>query len=504
MIENLWIGLSAVLAWKQLLIMFLATVAGLMVGVMPGLGPITAMALLIPFTFTMEPLSALLALASISVAANCSGAFSSILLNVPGETSSAATCFDGHPMAKQGKATVAIGLSIGASFFAAVIGVVGVILIAQPLVAVALAFGPPEYFALASIGIALVSCLSAKSVPKGLIMAALGLWLSSIGVDSVIGEPRYTFGLLELQDGINLVPVMVGLFAITEIMEWIRERGTIAALGKLEGSVWGGILETFRHKVALIRSTMVGLLVGLVPGVGAVAASFLSYEVEKRASSTPERFGNGAPEGVIAPEAANNSAICAGLAPALTLGIPGGSTSALLLVALAVHGIRPGPMLFTGQPTLVYGFLVGLIIGAVMFLIVGAMMARTLSLVTLIRAEILAPIFLIISFAGVYADTRSFVAIVIAIIFGIVGCLAKAFEFPPVPLVLGLVLGGLLDTSFNQSLGMSNGDPTIFLTRPLSATLLACALATIIFSIVTRVRGKGRPIEALSHGGEDG
>lgn len=504
MIENLWTGLAAVLVWKQLAIMLAATVAGLLVGVMPGLGPITAMALLIPFTFTMDPLSALLALASISVAANCSGAFSSILLNVPGETSSAATCFDGHPMAKQGKATVAIGYSIGASFFAAVIGVVAVILIAQPLVTVALAFGPPEYFSLASIGIALVACLSAKSIAKGLVMAALGLWLSSIGVDSVIGEPRYTFGLLEMQDGIDLVPVMVGLFAVTEIMEWIRERGTISKLGRIEGSVWGGIVDTFRYPVALVRSTFVGLLVGLVPGVGAVAASFLSYEVEKRASATPERFGAGAPEGVIAPEAANNSAICAGLAPALTLGVPGGSTSALLLVALAVHGIRPGPMLFTGQPTLVYGFLVGLLIGAVMFLVVGAMLARTLSLVTLIRAEILAPIFLIISFAGVYADTRSYVAIIVAIIFGVVGCLAKAFQFPPVPLVLGLVLGGLLDTSFSQSLAMSGGDWAIFFTRPLSASLLGCALVMIVFAMVTRSAGRGRSVEALSHGGEDG
>ncbi|MDB5598490.1 MAG: tricarboxylate transport rane protein TctA [Xanthobacteraceae bacterium] len=501
MLDNLLLGLHAVLAWEHLFVMFLATLAGLVVGVVPGLGPITAMALLIPFTFSMQPLSALLALASISVAANCSGAFTSILLNVPGETSSAATCFDGHPMAKQGRATVAIGLSIGASFFAAVIGVLVVIAIAQPLVTVALAFGPPEYFALAAVGISLVAGLSANSATKGLMMAAFGLWLSSIGVDSVIGEPRFTFGLLELQDGINLVPVMTGIFAITEIMDWMKERGTISRLGRIEGSVWQGIVETFRYPVALIRSTFVGIGVGVVPGVGAVAASFLSYEIEKRFSKDPSRFGKGAPEGVIAPEASNNSAICAGLAPALTLGVPGGATSALLLVALTVHGIRPGPMLFTSQPSLIYGFLVGLIFGAVMFLIVSVMCARALSLVTLVRAEVLGPIFLVISFAGVFAQNQQFSAVIVAIIFGVVGCIAKAFDFPAVPLVLGLVLGRLLDTSFNQSLAMSDGSWMIFLTRPISGSLLAVAAVMVAMSMFARLRR--RKSAQIFAGGQD-
>src|SRR3954452_24583731 len=406
MLEDLPIGLWSRLGLQDLLIMFLATLAGLFVGVVPGLGPITAMALLIPFTFTMNPLSALLALASISVAANCSGSFTSILLNVAGATSAAATCFDGHPIARQGRATVAIGLSIGASFFAAVFGVVLVMAIAEPLIDLALAFGPPEYFALAAIGLTFVASLSQKSIAKGLMMAALGLWLSTIGVDAVVGEMRFTFGLLDLQDGIGLVPVMTGIFAITEIMLWIQERGTISKVGRLEGSVWQGIFDTFRYPVALLRSTLVGCWIGIVPGVGATAASFLAYEVEKRASKTPERFGHGAPEGVIAPEAANNSAISASLAPALMLGIPGGATTALLLVALQVHGIRPGTLLFSSQPGLVYGFLVGLLIGAVMFTLVSVFCARVLALVTLVRAELLAPIFLVISFAGVFAQDQ--------------------------------------------------------------------------------------------------
>ena len=483
MLENLAAGLWTVLAWNHLSIMFLATLAGLFVRIIPGLGPITAMALLIPFTFSMHPLSALLALASISVAANCSGSFTSILLNVPGETSAAATCYDGHPMARQGRATVAIGLSIGASFFAAVFGVVGVMAIAEPLIDVALAFGPPEYFALAAIGIAFVASLSQKSISKGLVMAALGLWLSCIGVDAVVGEMRFTFGVLELQDGIGLVPVMTGIFAITEIMLWIQERGTISKIGRLEGSVWQGIFDTFRYPVALIRSTLVGAWIGIVPGVGATAASFLAYEVEKRAAAEPDRFGKGAPEGVIAPEAANNSAISASLAPALMLGIPGGATTALLLVALTVHGIRSGTLLFSSQPGLVYGFLIGLLFGAIMFMMVSVLCARLLAMVTLVRAELLAPIFLVISFAGVFAQDQKFSDIVIAVLFGLLGCAAQMFGFPTVPLVLGLVLGKMLETSFYQSLAISGGDWTIFFTRPLSAFLIAIL---VIFMPVLR------------------
>lgn len=480
MLDNLLIGFRAVMAWDHLVVMFVATIAGLIVGVVPGLGPITAMSLLIPFTFTMDPLSALLALASISVAANCSGSFTSILLNVPGETSAAATCFDGHPLARQGRATFAIGLSIGASFFAAVIGILGVIALAEPLIDLALAFGPPEYFALATVGLALVASLSRGALSKGLAMAAIGLWVSTIGIDAVIGEARFTFGQLELQDGITLVAAMTGIFAIPEMVAWLRDRGTISHTGHIDGSVWSGIFDTFRYPVALVRSTLVGIGIGVVPGVGAVAASFMAYEIERRSGPSPERFGKGAPEGVIAPEAANNSSISASLAPALILGIPCGATSALLLVALAVHGIRPGTMLFTSQPDLVYGFLVGLLFGAVMFMLVSAFFARYLALVTLVRAELLAPVFMVISIAGVYAQNQRFGDVVVTILFGLLGCLAQAFGYPAVPLVLGLVLGKLLETSFHQSLSMAGGDWTMFFFRPLSATLLTVALALVL------------------------
>lgn len=490
MIDNLLLGLRVALEWEHLLFMLLGTIGGMWVGVIPGLGPITAMALLIPFTFAMEPLAALLMLASISAAANCSGSFTSILLNVPGETTAAATCFDGYPMARQGRARVAIGLSIGASLFGALAGMLAVIALTEPLLLLAKAFSPAEYFALAMLGLAVVAMLSREAPVKGVMMAGLGLCLSFVGVDSVMGEARFAFGVLELQSGIGLVPVTVGLFAISEIIGWIVTREAVSRMGALTGSVWQGLVDTFRHPIALVRSTVVGIGIGITPGVGAVAASFLSYAIEKRTSRTPERFGEGAPEGVIAPEAANNSAVCASLVPALTLGIPGGATSALLLVALTVHGLRPGTMLFTTQPDLIWGFFVGLMIGALMFAAMGLLMTNLFARVTLVRAEILAPIFLVISFAGVYAQDQRLFDVFLALFFGILGYLARRFGYPVVPLVIGLVLGTLAETSFHQGLTIAGGDVIAMLTRPGTAGLLAGAVLLLGWTFLGELRRK--------------
>jgi putative tricarboxylic transport membrane protein len=296
--------------------------------------------------------------------------------------------------------------------------------------------------------------------------------------------------VLELQSGIGLVPVTVGLFAISEIIGWIVTREAVSRMGALTGSVWQGLVDTFRHPIALVRSTVVGIGIGITPGVGAVAASFLSYAIEKRTSRTPERFGEGAPEGVIAPEAANNSAVCASLVPALTLGIPGGATSALLLVALTVHGLRPGTMLFTTQPDLIWGFFVGLMIGALMFAAMGLLMTNLFARVTLVRAEILAPIFLVISFAGVYAQDQRLFDVFLALFFGILGYVARRFGYPVVPLVIGLVLGTLAETSFHQGLTIAGGDVIAMLTRPGTAGLLAGAVLLLGWTFLGELRRK--------------
>src|SRR5216684_1490545 len=355
MVDNLILGLTAALQLKQFMFMVLGTVIGLWVGVLPGLGGPVAMAILIPFTFSMDPLSALLMLASISVGAAFGGSVTSILLNIPGEASSAATAYDGYPMAQQGKAKVAMGLSAGASMAAAIVGVLILMFASGPVAKAALAFSPAEYFALAVLGLTVVAVAALGSTVKGLAMGALGIAISLIGIDSILGTERYTFGFVYLLDGISFVPVMVGLFAITELTTMM-----------LEGSLWDGFWDTFRYPFTLIQSTAVGAFLGMIPGIGATAANFLAYSVAQRSSKHPERFGKGAPEGVIAPEASNNSCIPTSLIPALTLGIPGGATSAILLVAVTLQGLRPGPMLFTSSPELIWGFFMGLLVGAVM------------------------------------------------------------------------------------------------------------------------------------------
>ena len=365
MLDNLILGLTAALQLKQFLFVVLGTVIGLWVGVLPGLGGPVAMAILIPFTFSMDPLSALLMLASISVGAAFGGSITSILLNIPGEASSAATAYDGYPMAQQGKAKVAMGLSAGASMAAAIVGVLILMFAPARWRKAALAFSPAEYFALAILGLTVVSVAALGSTIKGLVMGALGIAISLIGVDSILGSERYTFGFVYLLDGISFVPVMVGLFAITELTVMIMEGGTIAKAGRLEGSLWDGFWETFRYPFTLIQSTAVGAFLGMIPGIGATAANFLAYSVAQRSSKHPERFGKGAPEGVIAPEASNNSCIPTSLIPALTLGIPGGDLRHPAGGGDAA-GAAPGPMLFTSNPELIWGFFMGLLVGAVL------------------------------------------------------------------------------------------------------------------------------------------
>lgn len=491
MLENLTIGLMAALQWKQFLFMVAGTVIGLWVGVLPGLGGPVAMAILIPFTFTMDPLSALLMLASISVGAAFGGSITSILLNIPGEASSAATAYDGYPMAQQGRAKVAMGLSASASMVAGFVGVLLLMFLSGPVVAVALAFSPAEYFALAILGLTVVSAAAIGSTVKGLAMGALGLAISLIGVDSILGTERYTFGALYLLDGISFVPVMVGLFAITELIAMIVEGGTIAKSGKLEGSLWEGFWGSFKYPFTLTQSTAFGAFIGIIPGLGATAANFLAYSVAMRTSKHPERFGKGTPEGVIAPEASNNSCIPTSLIPALTLGIPGGATAAILLVAVTVQGLRPGPMLFTSNPELIWGFYMGLLIGVLMATVLYLIMIPWFAMITLVRIELMAPMLLIITLFGAYANERNMMDVFVAIGFGLFGYFARRHGYPLISLVIGLILGKVAEGSFHQALQISNHDYSVFVLRPLSAAIFAACVVLVVWPGVKKRLGKG-------------
>ena len=491
MLDNLYLGLMAALQLKQFLFMVAGTVIGLWVGVLPGLGGPVAMAILIPFTFTMDPLSALLMLASISVGAAFGGSITSILLNIPGEASSAATAYDGYPMAQQGKAKVAMGLSAGASMVAGIFGVLVLMFVSGPVAKVALAFSPAEYFALAILGLTVVSVATIGSTVKGLAMGAFGIAISLIGVDSILGTERYTFGHIYLLDGISFVPVMVGLFAITELITMIVEGGTIAKSGKLEGSLWDGFWGTFKYPFTLAQSTVFGALIGVIPGLGATAANFLSYSVAMRTSKHPERFGKGTPEGVIAPEASNNSCIPTSLIPALTLGIPGGATAAILLVAVTVQGLRPGPMLFTSNPELIWGFFMGLLIGCLMATVLYLIMIPWFAMITLVRIELMAPMLLIITLFGAYANERNMMDVFVAIGFGLFGYFARRHGYPLISLVIGLILGKLAEGSFHQALQISDHDYSVFVLRPLSAAIFALCVALVLWPGVKKRLGKG-------------
>jgi putative tricarboxylic transport membrane protein len=463
--------------WYNLLVIGLSTIVGLWIGVIPGLGPIMAMAILFPFTFLMDPLAGLLMLASIHVAGTYGGSISAIMINVPGEPASAATTFDGYAMTRQGKVRVPLGLSVTASFIGAIVGSMALILAAQPLVSIALKFGPAEYFSLAMLGLCVVSVASRGATIKGILMGGLGLAISFVGTDEVLGFPRFTFGIIELEGKIGIVPVLIGLFAISELMELMLRGGTIAEGGSLSGSLFDGIKETFRYPMALLRGLGIGIFCGLVPGVGAVTANLLAYIVEHRVARDPDRFGRGAPEGVIAPEASNNACIHAALIPTLALGIPHSAGSALVLVAVTIHGLRPGPMLFSGSGELVYGFFAGLLIGAAMFAIFGLLFTRWFSILTVISTRLLVPMLLVVGLVGAYAYNHSFLDIIYAVVFGLVGFTARQYRFPVIGLVMGLVLGPLAESSFHQALEISSGSYLIFVERPLSASTFAlCAL----------------------------
>ena len=480
MLDTIVLGLSAAATFENLLVIVIGSVIGLWIGVLPGLGATAAMAILIPFTFAMNPLPALLLLASISVAGAFGGSVTSILMNIPGDASAAATAYDGYPMAQQGRARVAMGLSVGASLVGGAVGVVLLATLSEPIAKVAVAVGPADNFALGILGLTIVAAASSGNTLKALLMGGLGLGISFIGQDTVLGKTRYAFGSLYLEAGIDFVTVTIGLFAITEIIFMMRAGGTIARGGELKGSLWEGLIGTLKYPSALWGSISVGAVIGIIPGVGATAANFLAYSIAQRTSRNPELFGKGSPEGVIAPEASNNSCIPTSFIPALTLGIPGGATAAILLVAITIHGIRPGPMLFQSSPELVYGFFAGLMIATVVAAALCIVMIPWFALITVVRVELMAPVLIVISLAGAYAAQRSIADIFVAIVFGLLGYVARRCGFPLVPLIIGLILGSLVEKSFHQALQISGGNYLTFVTHPMSGVILALCVAMLV------------------------
>ncbi len=477
---GLWLGVTVALSPLNLFYCLVGVFLGTAVGVLPGLGPAAAIALLLPATYAMPATAAIIMLAGIYYGAMYGGSTTSILLNVPGEAASVVTCLDGYQMARQGRAGAALGMSAFASFIAGTVGVLGLMLIGPPLARFALRFGPPEYFALTLVGLTLVSYLGGRSMLKGLIMAAVGLLVGSVGIDPISGYQRFTYGLLTLSEGIDFVPVAMGLFGIGEVLASAEE----AESRQILKTRLAGLLPTkedwAQAKGALLRGSLLGFLIGVLPGGGAIIASFASYAVEKRISKHPERFGTGVIEGVAAPEAANNSAASGAFVPLFTLGLPSNAATAMIFAALLLHGLRPGPLLFTANPDLVWGVIASMYLGNLMLLALNLPLIGIFVQMLRVPYSILAPLIILFCLVGAYSVNNSIVDIWILVIFGVLGYLIRKLQFDAAPLILALILGPIMENSLRQSLIASRGDFSIFFARPISGALLAAVLALVI------------------------
>ena len=474
---------------------FLGCVMGTLVGVLPGLGPVAAISILLPSTYHMSPVSAIIMLAGIYYGAMYGGSTTSILVNIPGESASVITCLDGYQMARQGRAGAALGISAFGSFIAGTIATVLIMFAAPPLARIALVFGPPEYFSLMILGLAMLIYLATASMLKALIMACLGVVVGTIGTDPIHGVERFTFGSYTLMDGVGLVPVLMGLFGISEVLLTVEQSTQVdvykTRIGKLLPTLqdWGKSIKP------ILRGTFIGFFIGILPGGTAVVSSFSAYIVEKKLSKYPEKFGTGMIEGVAAPEAANNSASQGSFIPLLTLGIPSNVVMAVLLGALLIQGVTPGPLLIKKYPEIFWGVIGSMYMGNFMLLLLNLPLIGIWVKLLKVPYAILFPMILFFCLLGVYTVNNSYVEIIIMIIFGGIGYLMKKFGYEGAPLVLAFVLSPMLENAFRQSLIMSAGGFGIFFFRPISLGLLIVTLILLILPLIPGLKKipKGEP-----------
>lgn len=486
-IANLMGGFATAFSPYYLLMCLGGVLMGQIIGALPGIGPSAAIALLLPLTIGADPTGTLIMFSGLYAGSQYGGTLTAVLLNVPGEASSVMTAVDGHKLAQQGRAGAALGTAALASFLAGTAGTVGLMFLAPPLAKLALAFGPPEYFSLVLLGLTALAAVGG-SVSKGLAGGMLGLVLGTIGIDEQSGVTRFTFGQLWLLDGIDFVIIAVALFGVGEVLATSYQTESQTAI-KVE-SAFPTRDDWRRSRMPIVRGTLIGFLIGCLPAAGATIASFIAYIVEKKVSKTPERFGHGVIEGVAGPEAANNSAVSGALVPMFALGIPGSGTTALMLGALIMFGLRPGPDMFTTNSDLIWGVIASLYIANFLLLILNMPLAGLFARLLSVRYSLLYPPILAICLLGAYANANSLQDCWLLVGFGLLGWIMKRYSWPAAPLVLGLVLGPLFETSMRQALSMSRGDMLIFLTRPISATLLAIALLTIAAPTVAMAFGK--------------
>jgi putative tricarboxylic transport membrane protein len=482
-LNNLFYGFSIALQPDNLLFCFLGTLLGTLVGVLPGIGPVGAISILLPISFKVSSTGAIIMLAGIYYGAQYGGSTTSILINVPGETSSVVTCLDGYQMALKGRAGPALGMAAFGSFIAGTIGIIGLMVFAVPLSRFALKFGPHEYFALIVLGLTFVTYLSHGSKLMAVMMSCFGLILGNVGLDPITTSPRLTFGILELFDGIGIAPVAMGLFGIGEVLVNLESTVSGEIVKTKIKNLFPSKLDWMKAKWALLRGTVIGLFLGILPGAGPVIASFISYAVEKKVSKEPEKFGKGAIEGVASPESANNSAASSSFIPLLALGIPPTPTLAVLFGALLIHGITPGPLLIQKHSDLFWGVISSMYIGNVMLLVLNLPLIPMWVQVLKIPEKILYPLILLFCLIGAYSINNDIFDAFVMVIFGVVGYLFRKFEYEGAPLVLAFVLGPMFDLNLRQALLVSDGSLVPFFTRPISAVTLIMAIILLMSSI---------------------
>lgn len=487
MFDLLFQGFAVVFQPQNLIFVFVGVLIGQVVGALPGLGPAAGMALLLPLTFGLEPATAIMMLAGIMYGGQYGGTLTSVLINVPGEASGVMTAIDGHAMARAGRAGAALSIAAIGSFLAGMAAVMAVALITPPLASFGLKFNAPEYFLLAALGIIAMGSLGGAPI-RSLIGGMIGLMVAMIGVDPLTGTPRLSFDQPALFEGIDFIPVAIGVFGIAEVLSSLERVHSVQPIRTRLRDMWLTSADWMACRFAIVRGGIIGLFVGIMPGAGASVASLLAYLSERKFSKNPEKFGTGAIDGVAAAESANNSAAHGALIPMLSLGIPGSASTAVLLAALILHGIRPGPMLMTQESGLVWALIASMFVGNIFLLIINLPLAPLFASLLRIPYVYLAPAILAISLVGAYAATLDIATVWKCIVFGVLGWLMMKFDIPRAPLVLALVLAPLMETSLRQALLLSFGSPMIFVERPISAALLVAVIVALVLPFVTAWR----------------
>ena len=491
-------GFAIAFQWHNILFALIGVIIGTAVGVLPGIGPMSGVALLIPVTATITSgmptgaaaASSIILLAGVYYGAMYGGSTTSILLNTPGESSSVVTTLDGYQMAQQGRAGAALAISAIGSFVAGIISLIGLVLLAEPLSNIAIKFGPAEYFSLMLLGLAAVSGLAGKSMTKAIMMTVFGLMLGTIGIDAVSGIARFTYDQPILFSGLEFLTIAVGLFALGEVVKTVLEKdeetGSIAKINR--------ILPTKQDMkdsaVPIVRGSLMGFFIGVLPGAGATLASFFSYTTEKKLSKNPEKFGKGHIAGVAGPESANNAASGGAMIPLLTLGIPGSGTTAILMGALIMYNIQPGPLLFDEHPEVAWGLIASMFIGNLMLLVLNMPLVRVFAKIIQTPKKYLLPMIIAISFFGVYAVQYTTFDLYLLLGCGVLGYLLSKNDYPVAPLVLALVLGPMIENNMRRALTISNGDFSIFVTKPLSLIFIVAAAAWLLVPLLLKLKGR--------------